>query len=199
MSDLLKRDPIAREERWREVRKGQDERRAEQQRRAAEDARLAPARARYHELLAEERQLAAVVEQVGMHTDYKRLFRAEGELAALRRVMNSFPDEVKPAPLPVVPPEVLRAARADRRALVESRVRELTEQLERAEAKSRELRRPPVECATGPALNQWRIDETLRQQAAAQFLSGLRGEIAEVHNELLQLSREEEADAGQAF
>ncbi len=163
--------------RWDEIERERKERRDEQARRAVEDARLEPLRRRFAELVGDERRLVAVVEApLDLFTDYRERARAEAELAWLRRVMDTCPEEAKPARAPK--PEALRAQRADRRAALEAEIRDLEEELRQSEELSRSPKGgPPVDSRTGPALEQWRRNQTAREEGAERHRSMLKAEL----------------------
>lgn len=167
----------AERERRLQIRQQHEQRRAAFQARQREDVRLGPYRRRFAELLEEECRLVALVEApLDLFTDYRARAVAEAELAWLRRVMETCPDEVKPAPGPS--PEVLQAQRAEQRATLQVEIRELEEQLRQSEEASRRPSPgPPVDSRSGPALDLWRRNQVIREEEAERGRSMLRAEL----------------------
>lgn len=178
-------------ERERERREGEQRRRAANEESRRREAQVAPIRERYRVLVEETRRLAAFVESITFDTNPEVLARNLYKLDAYRLVLALAPVGVKPTGRAAEVSSPLEALRA-RRAVLTVRIGELSEALGHCEAAQRETRTPPVDSRTGPALYQWRANETERSDRLERRAVELRSELAEAQRELSKLGDDSE-------
>jgi hypothetical protein len=178
-------------ERERERREGEQRKRAANEESRRREAQLAPGRERYRVLAGETRRLAAFVESITFDTNPEVLARNLYKLDAYRLVLALAPVEVKPTALAVEVSSPLEGLRA-RRAVLTTRIEELSESLSHCEAAQRETRSPPVDSQTGRALHQWRANETERSDRLERRAVELRSELAETQRKLSKLGDDSE-------
>jgi hypothetical protein len=179
------------DERERERREGEQRKRAANEESRRREAQLAPGRERYRVLVDETRRLAAFVESITFDTNPEVLARNLYKLDAYRLVLALAPADAKPATRPVKVSSPLEGLRA-RRAVLTARIGELSESLGHCEAAMRAPRKPPVDASTGPALYQWRANETERSDRLERRAVELRSELAETQRELSRLGDDSE-------
>jgi hypothetical protein len=178
-------------ERERARREGEQHKRAANEESRRREAQHAPARERYRVLADETRRLAAFVESITFDTNPELLARNLYKLDAYRLVLAPAPVDAKPEARAVKVSSPLEGLRA-RRAVLTARIGELSESLGQCEAAQRETRTPPVDSRTGPALYQWRADETERSDRFERRAVELRSELAETQRKLSRLGDDSE-------
>jgi hypothetical protein len=178
-------------ERERARREGEQRKHAANEESRRREAQLAPGRERYRVLADETRRLAAFVESITFDTNPEVLARNLYKLDAYRLVLALAPVEVKPVARAAEVSSPLEGLRA-RRAVLTARIGELSESLGHCEAAMRAPRKPPVDSQTGPALHQWRADETERSDRLERRAVELRSELAAAERDLSRLGDDSE-------